>query len=353
MAAAAQVSTDRCRSNISSHQGVAPLYYYPPALLRVYHGWFLWRSIAALARRVIADFKPDIVLSYWLHPDGEAAVKIAREAGIPVVVMSGGSDVLVVARNGRRRERMIAVLTAADAVVCVSEHLRRAVTAMGIAARKIHVVYRGVNPDRFHPGDRHTARAHLGLDHDRPVLLWVGRIAPVKGLETLVDACATLKADGCDFTLALVGDGSGRDALATQVKRLGLDGVVRFAGSVTHDQLGEWYRAASLVVLPSLSEGVPNVLLEAIACGTPFVASDVGGINEIADTEHDRLVPAGSAPALAGAIRESLDRSRVGKRRFEPDTWRTSAQRLSDVFRSILEPKSRGLRATQFGSAHE
>ncbi len=329
-----------------------PWYYYPPGLQRAYHGWFLWRSIAALARQVIANFKPDIVLAYWLHPDGEAAVKIAREAGIPVVVMSGGSDVLVVARDPRRRRRMVAVLAAADAVVCVSEHLRRAVTAFGIAARKIHVVYRGVDPERFHPGDGDAARARLGLRQDRPVLLWVGRIVPVKGLETLVDACAVLKAGGCDFTLTLVGDGSGRDALAARVQRLGLDDVVRFAGSVKHDQLGEWYRAASLVVLPSLSEGVPNVLLEAIACGTPFVASNVGGISEIADTEHDRLVAAGSASELAGAIREGLLRPRMSKRRFEPDTWTTSAQRLSDVFRSILR-SPRGLVATQSGSAHE
>ena len=330
-----------------------PWYYYPPGLQRAHHGWVLWRSIAALARRVVANFKPDVVLAYWLHPDGEAAVRIAREAGIPVVVMSGGSDVLVVARDPRRRRRMIAVLTAADAVVCVSEHLRRAVTAFGIAAGKIHVVYRGVDPERFHPGNSGTARAHLGLSQDRPLLLWVGRMAPVKGLETLVDACAALKAEGLDFTLALVGDGSGRDRLAARVERLGLDDVVRFAGSVTHDQLGDWYRAASLVVLPSLSEGVPNVLLEAIACGTPFVASDVGGVSEIADGGHDRLVSPASTPELAGAIRESLVRSRVGKRRFEPDTWAASAERLADVFRSTLRSSSAGLVAAEFGSAHE
>ena len=109
-----------------------PRYYYPPAFLRTHHGQFLRWSVASVARRVLQDFKPDIVLSYWLHPDGEVAICVAREARVPLVVMSGGSDVLVLTRDIGRRQRIIRVLREADAVVCVSQHLRDAIEGMGI-----------------------------------------------------------------------------------------------------------------------------------------------------------------------------------------------------------------------------
>jgi glycosyltransferase involved in cell wall biosynthesis len=318
-----------------------PCYYYPPALLRVYHGWFLWWSVASVARRVLRDFKPDIVLAYWLHPDGEVAVKIAREARVPVVVMSGGSDVLVLARDIGRRRRMINVLQEADAVVCVSRHLKCAIEGMGIPSCKIHVVYRGVDRRRFSPGDRKEARSRLGLDRDRQVILWVGRMVAVKGLDTLIDACAALKTAGLDFTLCLLGGGPLRDVLVTRAARSGIAGDVRFFDRVDHDDLPDWYRAANLIALPSLSEGIPNVLLEAIACGSSFVATDVGGIGEIADARIDRVVPVGAPDAFAAAIRETLGRSEVAERRFEPDTWAESTERLAGVFQACIRPHVR------------
>jgi len=315
-----------------------PSYYYPPKMLRAYCGWFLWWSVATVARRVLRDFKPDIVLAYWLHPDGEAAVRIAREARVPVVVMSGGSDVLVLARTSGRRRRMIKVLEGADAVVCVSRHLKCAIEGMGIPSSKVHVVYRGVDRSRFSPGDRQEARSRLGLDRDRHMILWVGRMLPVKGLDTLIDACAALKRAGLDFTLCLLGGGPLQNALVKRAARCGIAGDVRFLPRVNHDDLPDWYRAANLTVLSSLSEGVPNVLLEAIACGSSFVATDVGGIREIADARIDRLVPVGAPDALAAAIREALGTPEVAERRFEPGTWAESAERLADVFYGCLGP---------------
>ena len=318
-----------------------PRYYYPPALLRACYGWFLWWSVASLARSVVREFKPDIVLAYWLHPDGEVAVKIAREAGVPVVVMSGGSDVLVLARHRGRRRRLMKVLEQADAIVCVSRHLKSAMEGMGIPSRKIHVVYRGVDRGRFSPGDREAARSRLGLDRDRQVILWVGRMVAVKGLETLIDACAALKTAGLDFTVCLVGGGPLRRALVKRAARSGIAGDVRFFGRVNHADLPDWYRAADLTVLPSLSEGVPNVLLEAIACGSSFVATDVGGVAEIADARIDRLVPVGAPDALAVAIKETLARSEIAERHFEPATWAESTDRLAGVFHACLRPHVR------------
>jgi glycosyltransferase involved in cell wall biosynthesis len=160
-------------------------------------------------------------------------------------------------------------------------------------------------------------------------------MSPEKGLDVLIDACARLPRD-LDFSLHLAGDGPLREKLVEQMCRAGLAQRIVFAGTVPHDALPDWFRAADVTVLPSLSEGVPNVLLESIACGTPFVASDVGGVAEIADPRADRLTPAGDADALAAAIGEVLSRPSAGPRRFMPESWEQSAAALEEVLRGTI-----------------
>ena len=109
-----------------------------------------------------------------------------------------------------------------------------------------------------------------------------------------------------------------------------------FAGSQPQDRLPDWYRAADLMVLPSLSEGLPNVLREAGACGTPFVASNVGGIPELADSQCDRLVPVGDVAALAEAMATGLSRERPVVRAAKSKSWAESADALVDVIRPLV-----------------
>ena len=329
----------RAEGRIEIHH---PRYIYPPGVLRTLYPWFLWRSVAATAREVLQRFEPDVILSYWLHPDGAVALRLARMAGVPAVVMSGGSDLLLLTKRPLRRRAITQVLEKADAVVCVSEHLARAARELDRTGTPVHVVRRGVDLDRFCAGDRASARARLGWDPVRRALLWVGRMSPEKGLDVLIDACARLPRS-LDFSLYLAGDGPLRGELVERAGRAGLAQRIVFAGTVPHGALPDWFRAADVTVLPSRSEGVPNVLLESIACGTPFVASDVGGVSEIADPRADRLTPAGDANALAAAIGEVLSRPSAGPRRFVPESWDRSAANLEQVLRSTIS--SRGDRA--------
>lgn len=139
------------------------------------------------------------------------------------------------------------------------------------------------------------------------MLLFVGNLVAIKGLDVLLRACELLARD-FEYSCFLIGDGPLRGNLERDVARAGLTDRVRFVGPRPHAQLPDWYRAADVFVLPSRSEGVPNVLLEAAACGTPFVASRVGGIPEIAHLGESRLVPPGDVRQLAGALREFLER---------------------------------------------
>jgi glycosyltransferase involved in cell wall biosynthesis len=310
-----------------------PRYYYPPRVLRCAYGWFYWRSIRCAARAAVGAERPDVVLSFWAHPDGEAATRAARECGAPVVSLVGGSDVLL-ARGAARRARVARVLRSSDAVVAVSRDLARNICALGVVPENVSVWNRGVDSSIFVPGDRRAARQRLGLPADVPALLWVGRMVPVKGLDVLLSACAGLRSRAAQFHLYLVGTGELRQALEHQVRAQNLRERVSFVGERRHDELADWYRAADLTVLPSLSEGIPNVLRESLACGTPFVASNVGGIPEIATEPCLRLVPPGDSGALAEAIASALAARGSERPTLTSTNWAEAAGALV----RILEP---------------
>lgn len=311
--------------------------YYPPKLFRAQYGRCMMWSVGRRLSRVMKDFQPDLVLSYWAHPDGEVAVRMAHRHGIPAVVMVGGSDVLVLARQGRRRQAILNVLRHADAVVTVSEHMAGTLSSDGIESDRLHVVRRGVDRALFSPGERLVARRGLGLPEDQPLLVAVGRLVPVKGFTHLIQACAHLKERGHVFGCRILGDGPLKGELQQQIERLGLREVVELSGPQPQSRLAEWYRAANLTVLSSLSEGVPNVLLESLACGTPFVATNVGGIPEIADPRLDGLVAPESPIALADAIERQLAirNRRETVRCFEPLALRAAARRLGQVLEQV------------------
>ena len=180
------------------------------------------------------------------------------------------------------------------------------VADLGVDPGRVRVVHNGIDAGLFHPGPRGEARARLGLDPEEPIIVFVGALVEVKAVDVLIAACAKLLAAREPFSCYLIGTGPQRQSLEKQVKRLGLEAVVHFQGPRPHRQLPDWYRAANVAVLPSRSEGIPNVLLEAIACGTPFVATRVGGIPEIAHFGTGRLVPPGDPMALASALAASF-----------------------------------------------
>ena len=180
----------------------------------------------------------------------------------------------------------------------------------------------------------------VGLPPDIPIILFVGNLLPVKGLDVLVEACSHLKRDGVKFSCLLIGQGPMRDRLERQIAGLQLQEQVRMLGPKPNEELAEWYRAATLFVLPSRSEGLPTVLREAAACGTPFVASRVGGIPEIAHLVPSRLVQPEDARGLAHAIREMIEspinhQERLGPSRQFPSHDESAAE-LSEVLEAHL-----------------
>lgn len=331
--------TDRVRRNASGEVAdgvVHPTWYYPPKFGHASHHRWMRRSVIPAAEAIAEEWVPEVVLGYWTHPDGTVALEVARRLGVPGVLLVGGSDIQLLTADPRRRAVIIDTLRDADRVLTVGEPLRDRVVGLGIAPERVGVFARGVDRQRFAPGDGIAARHRLGLPVDRPIALWVGRMVPVKGLDVLLAAWPMVTRDGEPPLLVLAGDGEHREGLELAATPLGAR--VRFVGPIGHAALAEWYRAADLVVLPSRSEGVPNVLLEGLACGTPFVASDVGAIRGLLEPQS-AVVPAGDIAALAQALTTALagpPLSRTADARHIPDRSAGVAQ-LRQTLADVIE----------------
>lgn len=277
---------------------------YPalPMLSRPFNGAACARSLHAPLR----DFAPDVVLAYWLYPDAYGAMRAARRAGVPLVVGARGSDLRV--RDPISRALTRPVLRAAARTLVVSDDLARvAERDYGADPERLRVIGNGCDARIFHPQDRHAARAALDLRQDQPVIVYVGRLVIEKGLRELLQAVRLLQDRMGPLQLAFVGDGALRAEL--QAARGADDGLaLHLPGAQDPVEVARWMAAADVVTLPSWSEGHPNVLVEALACGRPVVATDVGGIPEVVDARSGLLVPVRDSGALASALQAALAR---------------------------------------------
>ncbi|MCA8989160.1 MAG: glycosyltransferase [Planctomycetaceae bacterium] len=279
-----------------------PKYWFPPKIMRSQYGQFYWKSIQSALEQTLSGWTPDFILTYWAHPDGEAGLRLAEEINKPCGVIIGGSDVLLLPGDSSRRRQIVRVLQESDLVLTVSQGLAQVVQGFDVPSSRVSTLYQGVDADHFRPDKRDQARSWLGMDPDRPMILWVGRMVDVKNLDMLIKVAEVKANRGDDFVLCLVGDGPLRPQLERTVQKLGLESIVSFVGSVGHQDLPTWYQAADVTVLCSHSEGLPNVFRESLACGTPFVSTDVGSITEIANPQYSMLVEAGNVPAFIQAI---------------------------------------------------
>lgn len=314
---------------------------YPalPAVSRPFNGRLCARAIAAPMRA----FAPDLVLSYWLYPDAYGAMLAARRIGAPLVVGARGSDLRVRDAVSRRLTRP--VLRAARRLLVVSEDLGRvAERDYGADPDRIRAIPNGCDAAIFHPADRAGARRALDLPADAEVVTYVGRLVPEKGLRELLIAAGQLRASRPRLQLVLVGEGPMHAELAALAAAGDLP--VRFAGTRPPAEVARWMCASDLVTLPSYSEGHPNVLVEALACGRPVVATPVGGIPEVVDAASGVLVPARDPAALAEGLDQALERDwdeAALARRFSRD-WRQVAQDTLLACEEVLA-EARGERA--------
>jgi glycosyltransferase involved in cell wall biosynthesis len=313
----------------------ASYYDYPalPLVSRPLNGWMAARVLLPHVR----GFAPDIIFSCYVYPDGYAALKIGKALSVPVVTQSIGSDINRIGDSISAMHTRT-VLRASDFLVTVSGDLRTKAVAMGASPEKTRAIVNGCDLSVFHVRDRLEARQKLRIDPASEAVVYIGRMDVKKGLRELVEAAASLHQQRPNLRVYMVGDGPERPVIETAIQARNASGYIHALPPCAFDDVAVWMAAADLVTLPSYMEGCPNVVLEALACGRPVVATNVGGIPEIMSEECGRLVPPRDPVALAQALASVLDTSwdaaAISARGSR--SWSAVAAELLEIFESLV-----------------
>jgi len=261
-------------------------------------------SMAQCAKPVIGrlldegyDF--DVIDAHYFYPDGVAAAMLGKYFAKPVVISALGSDINLILKDRIARKMMLWAGTQAAAMITVCQSLKTTMVEAGMNAADITPLRNGVDLDLFKPVARDTVRRMLDIDGF--TLLSVGHLVENKGHQHVIAALAELPG----VNLMIAGSGPERKALEAQARLCGVAGRVRFLGPLAQDRLREYYGAADALVLASSREGWANVLLESMACGTPVIASAVGGTPEVVcSPAAGVLMPGWTAHHVAEGVRQ-------------------------------------------------
>jgi len=282
----------------------------------------------------------DVLFAQAVLPEGLAAVLIGRRLGIPVACLGRGTDVHGLPRASATTRWLAGwTLRHAAAVGVVADVLRRTLDGIGGGA-PCTVLPNGVDLEQFAPGNARDARRALGIAEDARVVLYVGRLADGKGLDTLLEAFGVLRTAVPNSWLALVGSGPLQARLERRILADGMARSVRLPGEAPYEVIPRWMQAADVVVLPSEAEGMPNVVREALACGRPVVATPVGDVPRVLSTDAGALVPPGNSAVLADALATVLARP------WDPEriralvsemTWERNAEATARFLAAAME----------------
>lgn len=274
----------------------------------------------------------DVIDAEFFWPDGVAALHLSRWLGIPFSIKARGADIHLWGRRPDTARQVREAGCAADGLLAVSDALRSDMIALGIPADKIAVHYTGIDRSRFKPIDRAAAKAALGISG--PLVLTVGALVPRKNQSLAIEAMTKLP----HATLLIAGGGPDEAMLKQRIHALDLDDRVRLLGPVPHADLPRLMAAADVMLLMSRSEGLANVWVESLACGTPIVIGDIGGAREVLGSRDAGRLAAFDAAAAADAVRELLldpPATEAVVRQVDRFSWETNAEQLESHLRRV------------------
>lgn len=308
-----------------------PRYIVTPKVGRSMHGLLLFLALSHYIRKNLKSFRPDIILCYWAYPDGFANALLSKFLNVPVIIGCLGSDINLHTKYFLKKKLIAWSLNHAEKTLVVSNAMRQQVLSLGVADSKIKVIPNGVDTNIFYPAEKKWAREKLNLKTDSKIIVYIGRLSDEKGPDILIEAFSRLP-ELQKRLLVIVGSGKMQNSCHTLASALGVHESVKFAGERPNHEVPLWLNAADVVCLPSLREGWPNVVMEALACGRPVVASNVGGVPEILTSEDLGILaepgnPADLAAKLDRAIRSAW-KEEVLKARINGWTWESAADEV-------------------------
>ena len=311
-----------------------PRYLLLPKIGMSIAPWLMARAVMGSVRALMREgYDFDAIDAHYFYPDGIAAALIARQLNKPLVITARGSDLNLLARYSLPRRWICWAAKQATHLITVSRALQQVLIGLGVPQEKITVLRNGVDTNLFAPVERTSERATLNFRSF--TMLSVGNLVPAKGHDLAIAATARIP----DAQLVIIGEGPDRTRLKELAVAQEVTERVRFIDNIDQKTLRAYYGAADVLILASAREGWPNVLLEAMACGTPVIAANAGGTPEIiTEPEAGLLLTERSADAIVSAVsalrERALDRTatRVYAERFG---WDETTRGQREIFSRI------------------
>lgn len=334
----AAIPRQETRNDVEVHH---PRYLLPPKVGMNLAPYTMALGALRCVRRLQHEgFDPDLIDAHYYYPDGVAAGLLAKWLGKPFVVTARGTDLNLIPQYPFPRRLILETAAQASASIGVCQALMDTLCELGADGRKLHTLRNGVDLERFVPEDRTQARQRLGLPVDGRYLLSVGHLIERKGHHIAIESLTQLSG----VTLLVAGGGPEEGALKALAKRLGVAERVRWLGVVPQIELKWWYSAADVLALCSSREGWANVLLEAMACGTPVIATNIWGTPEVVSAPAaGALMVRRDATALAEAWRQlhaRLPSREATRAHAEIFSWNATTQGQLSLFREVANAVS-------------
>ncbi|WML59042.1 glycosyltransferase [Neobacillus sp. PS2-9] len=276
-------------------------------LLKKYGKWFLTFALHLLFK----GSRTSVVHAHYVFPSGMLAKWYKKWFGARMIVTAHGGDIdKMVKKNHRIYSMTKSILVDADQVIAVGEELYATLEEdFGVPREKLSLINMGVNLDVFRPIDKKEARERCGINTNQTPLLFVGNIIEQKGLNELVEAFSMLKKENPNYHLYIIGSNKDQNyfqKLQSLIKELGMTKSIHLLGTKSQAEVACWMAAADVFILPSHIEGFGLVAVEAMACGTPVVGTNVGGLKYLLNNENGVLVEVNDVISLKKGIESVL-----------------------------------------------
>jgi glycosyltransferase involved in cell wall biosynthesis len=334
-----QVPREEVIDGVRIHHPRFPLV---PGISMPAHGMLMYLASLPLARRLHREKQFDCIDSHFVYPDGFAAVRLGKKLRLPVIVSARGSDINLYPSFRLIRPMLRWTLAHAAGVIAVSADLKVKMIALGIPETKIRVIPNGVDAERFQPRNAKSARKQLGLPEEGFLLVSVGSLIEAKGHHLLIAAVAELAKSFPKLRLYILGEGVYRSRLEEVVREKKMQERVFLFGTRPNEELNLWFSAADLSCLMSSREGWPNVVAEALACGTPVLATRTGGIPEIISSPELGMLVERNVQSIAVGLQRALtkpwNRAEIA-RHSRSRSWDAVAAEVEAFLHSTIPPR--------------
>lgn len=318
-----------------------PQYFVIPKIGMNITPHFLYRTcLASIAEIQENGFAIDVIDSHYFYPDGVVASWVGEKLNIPVMVTARGSDINVIPDNRIARKRIVKALTNIQASAAVSQALADEMIKLAPLAKAPVVLRNGVDLDLFHP-DAVKPKLPFTIESDEKLILSVGNLVELKGHHLVIEALSSLD----KVKLIIIGEGVMKAELKQLVVKINVQERVFFTGNIQQHELPGYYAVADALVLASSREGMPNVLLESLACGTPVIATNVGGSSEVI-TQGDigELLSERNAECIAEALKITFYKnitSKIAREFSHKLSWGSVIEQLFQLLSRITKAKLR------------